>query len=435
MKKIITAVTALIAMSVAFMSCGFTDGAAEPQYDYKTADINLSKYNTKIGYYPSQFEMPGADFAMLDGADQTKITISGEMTTGASYYQIQVMYGNNPEDSTDGWKLYDEPIYDEDGNKIALDDGHVKTKKTFILKPTSDKILKRGLIMQGANFEITSLKIQYVGAVEYVNTNIDDFSKVEALEGNGKIILEPTDANISTLKIVANENTDEYVAYKFTGAADLSSAENFILNMRTAYELSIESDKLVKKTYYKLGNRVAGPIMWNAYCLEKGTENHLVNMYADKKENLSLKDIKSSKDFNAGVYNNDYSSGTGGTIFPVAEGDEKIYPYYKDSEVESKEGEDIRWKPHYLYSDPECTKKIEGEADFRFKVQLISEKGTSTYSFEPDTVITGDYTDFILPMDKFEKTKDFDLKKVTGYKIITGYSTTGTFYIDSIIIK
>lgn len=430
MKKIITAVTALIAMSVAFMSCGFTDGAAEPQYDYKTADINLSKYNTKIGYYPSQFEMPGADFAMLDGANQTKITISGEMTAGASYYQIQVMYGNNPDDSSDGWKLYDEPIYDEDGNKIALEDGHVKTKKTFILKPTSDKILKRGLIMQGANFEITSLKIQYVGDVEYVNTNIDDFSKVEALEGDGKVILEPTDANISTLKIVANENTDEYVAYKFTGAADLSSAENFILNMRTAYELSIESDELVKKTDYKLGKRVAGPIMWNAYCLEEGTENHLVNMYADNKENLSLKEIKSSTDFNAGVFAGDYSSGTGGTIFSVAEGDEKIYPYYKDSEVA-----DGKWKPHYLYSDVDCTKKIEGEADFRFKIQLISEKGTSTYSFDPETVITGDYTDFTLPMDKFEKTGDFDLKKVTGYKIMTGYSTTGTFYIKSIIFK
>lgn len=245
MKKIITAVTALIAMSVAFMSCGFTDG----EVDCQTINVDLVEYsNTDLGW-DSPFKMIGSDFAALKDASNPKITFVVDKDEGVDSCEVALLYGNG------SFEVYDGKIYDKEGKVLSVDEEGKFTIKfeseskssTFVIEPEAkqiEKLLDRGLAVKGAKATLSSITIEYFGK-KGINTTIRNMAKAdgtfkakatdEAVGGKGEVLLDPDNANITVWTIESKgKNVD--ATYNFTVAADLSKLTSVVLNARTNYK-------------------------------------------------------------------------------------------------------------------------------------------------------------------------------------------------------
>lgn len=446
MKKIITAVTALIAMSVAFMSCGFTDGAAEPKYDYQKVNLDLDGLNKVIGFYPNQFEVKGSNFLPLDGQENPKITVNFVATKVENWFQVQIMYGNNPDDSTDGWKPYNEllngTIYDAQGNKITLDDGYIKNNEklsntTFVLKPNKEQLaalIKRGLVIHGSYVEIKEVILEYVGE-KTVITNVKNIAKADgSFSGKGEILLDPENANITTWTIDSDGRNNVDATYTFKDKADLSKANSLTLNARTNFKLVSNSNIVSKVADYARELKLA------------------YNIYTWKVSDGTIKDTSGESEIivpKGVLYNSYWKNKTIyiKDIYPNYEGTANDFAYAKvddkgagvaelgndNSEAFMADGNDwANWCCGYVYKDSACTEKVTKSEANDIKITIFTDDDYAS-SFTYKGPYSADYDNITLNIADFTKSGKkgaVKISEVKGFTISTN-SSKGTLYIKS----
>lgn len=441
MKKIITAVTALIAMSVAFMSCGFTDGAAEPQYDYQKLNLDLDGLNTVIGNYPNQFEVKGSNFSPLDGQENPKITVNFVATEGSNWFQVQIFYGNNPDDSDDGWKTYNKllnsTVYDAQGNKITLtDDGFIKnndklSNTTFVLKPNKEQLaalIKRGLVLQGANVEIKEVILEYVGE-KAVITNVKNIAKADgSFSGKGEILLDPENANITTWTIDSDGRNNVDATYTFKDKADLSKSNSLTLNARTNFKLVNDSNIISKVSDYSRELKLA----YNIYTLAV-SDGSIKDTSGESEITVPKGVLYNSYNKNKAIYIKD--------IYPDYEGDAEDYAYGKNvNELGTDKSEAFMadgntWSDYhcgYVYKDSACNEKVTKSEANDIKITIFTDDDYAS-SITYKGPYSADYDNITLNIADFTKSGEKDavkISKVKGFKIST-LSSKGTLYIKS----
>ncbi len=440
MKKIITAVTALIAMSVAFMSCGFTDGAAEPQLDYQTVNVDLEEYsNTDLGWYPT-FEMVGSDFAALKGVDNPKITFVVEKDEGAEYYQVGLQYGNG---SVGSWGSYDGKIYDKEGNVISVNnEGIFQNISTFVLKPEAKQIeslLDRGLVVQGDKATLTSVTIEYVGD-KGINTTIRNMAKADGtFGGKGEVLLDPDNANITVWTIESKEENVD-ATYKFTGAADLSKVTSVVLNARTNYKYVADtsSGAVSKESAYLNGSQEQSFLAYNIYTW-KVSDGKVKDKSGAVEVTVPKGVLYNSYNNNQTIYLKD--------AYPEYTGNASDYAYgnnknelnnNKDKAYMANKNEWSDWCVGYVFSDEACTNKIAivdytAVTEDNLIITLFTDDDYASSIYYNGKLSAG-YADIALEKADFVKSGKkgaVDFTKVAGIKISTNLST-GTLYVKSI---
>lgn len=465
MKKIITAVTALIAMSVAFMSCGFTNGAAAPDYGYKEFSMDLSSYeldSSKAG----SFSISGNELVSAGMREGSKIILTYKnIATKTPGLKI---YFNNEYDAEgktkEGWLVYhdfangNKKYYDIEENLLSADDwGVVRGKEgenSIVLKPNKadiDAFSKRGLVIQGTDSIVTSIKMMYLGT-EVVVTDIKDFSK--ELSGTltskiSEVKLDKEDANISVLEVTPNASIGTSLEYKFTGAADLSKYTNMIITLKTPYEYisGTEGTPLEKKSTFKMGLDYTANIVYNFYSFKVSDGT----IKSSEDDSLTIPDGATYIYENEGKY-----------IAPLYI--QMICPEYKGSKsgkdfayVDSSATKDIgnsggdvskiykftsiknpgHWE-EYNWTNEYCCKYVYTEkvdSDVVEKRATVPVKGAPFVTInKKDYIITEtlacpEFTKISVPLKDFEK-----LESVAGYTIDLN-QCEGTVFIKSIIFE
>lgn len=460
MKKIITAVTALIAMSVAFMSCGFTDGAAAPDYGYKEFSMDLSSYeldSSKAG----SFSVSGNELVSAGMREGSKIILT--------YKNIETkdpglkIYFNNEYDADgkmkDEWRVYHELVsgnkkyYDIEENLLSADNyGVVRGKEgenSIVLKPNKadiDAFTKRGLVIQGTDSIVTSIKMMYLGT-EVVVTDIKDFSK--ELSGTltskvSEVKLDKEDANISVLEVIPNTSIGTSLEYKFTGAADLSKYNNMVITLKTPYETlsAAEGKPVEKKSTFKDGLNYTANIVYNFYSVKvsdgtkKSSEDDSVipdgaiYLEGDDGKNIvpvyiqmicpEYKGSKSGKDF---AYVNSSADGNLGDA-DVS----KLYKFTGIKGYESYGGWNNQWCCRYVYTEKVDSDVVEKRATAEIKGAPFVTINKKDYIIT-ETLAYPEFTKISVPLKDFEK-----LESVTGYTIDLN-QCEGTVFIKSIIFE
>lgn len=461
MKKIITAVTALIAMSVAFMSCGFTDGAAAPDYGYKEFSMDLSSYeldSSKAG----SFSISGNELVSAGMREGSKIILTYK-NIATKTPGLKIYFNNEYDDAgtkKDDWRVYHEldngnkKYYDIEENLLSADEwGVVRGKEgenSIVLKPNKadiESFTKRGLVIQGTDSIVTSIKMMYLGT-EVVVTDIKDFSK--ELSGTltskvSEVKLDKEDANISVLEVIPNVSIGTSLEYKFTGAADLSKYSNMVITLKTPYKTlsGAEGEPVVKKSTFKDGLDYTTNIVYNFYAVKvsdgtkKSSEDNSTipdgAIYLEGDEGKMIvpvyiqmicpeyKGSESGKDF---AYVN--SSDTKGNL-----GDadiSKLYKYTGIKGYESWGGWNNQWCCRYVYTEKVDSDVVEKRATAQIKGVPFVTINKKDYRIT-ETLAYPEFTEISVPLKDFEK-----LESVTGYTIDLN-QCEGTVFIKSIIFE
>lgn len=412
-------------------SANFSVRINEQPENYQTINVDLAYCdNTDLGWYPT-FTMTGSDFAMLDGADNVKITFTVTGDEGASYFQVGVQYGNG---SFGSWGVYDGKIYDEEGNTISVNDsGIFQNISTFVLKPETEQItslLDRGLILQGDNATLTSVKIEYVGDAYSVKRDYTNFSNLTGtFYGGGELLSDPDNENITAWTIESSgENINS--RFIFTDTLDFSNKSSVVLNARTSYD-------------YVNGSTLQGDVylVYNIYTWEvsDGTvksgettipQGVLYNSY-NRNAIIYIKDVWSNYTGDA----TDYAYGKGKNELNVTDDNASVATgsFWAD------------YCMGYVYSDSACENKIvvstynyQTVTYDNLQIALFTDTDTGKVSsIYYDGSFSVDYADITINFTDLTQTGStgaVDFSKIRGIIISTNLST-GTLYIKNITFK
>lgn len=477
MKKIITAVTALIAMSVAFMSCGFTDGAAVADYGYKEFSMDLSSYeldSSKVG----SFTISGNELVASGMNENAKIIITYNnietKTPGLKLY-----FGNLTDDSgkiLENWCVYhdlkdgNKIYYDIEENKLASDEWGVVRgeagENSIVLKLNKadfDGFSKRGLVIQGTDSIITAIKMMYIGD-DVIVTNIKDFSK--DLPGTltskiAEVELDKEDANISVLNVTPESKIGTSLKYDFTGAADLSKYKEMIITLKTPYKYELDSNNnIVKKSTFKMETDMyTARIVYNFYSFKvsdgkvKATDGSTIPdgaIYINESEGSYIAPLYIQMicpEFKGNAEGKDYAYVNVNEAKDLGNAGEDISKIYKYESITNKnhyEGYNWtnEWCCKYVYTEKVTSdvpeKRATAEINKAPFVTIYSTKDnntlSSTYSITNTSLAQPEYKEIKLPLKDFTSKNKADLSKLTGYSIDLN-KCEGTVFIKSIIFE